>query len=64
MMKSQKLIIGLSLLMSLLISISRCNDIINVGWVSFQYFQQISEESDNAANVFVHSFSLFKNYRA
>ena len=33
MMQSRKQIIGLSLLMSLFISISRCNDIINVGWV-------------------------------
>lgn len=38
MMQSPKQIIGLSLLMSVLISISRCNDIINVGWVSsFQF---------------------------
>lgn len=38
MMQSQKQIIGLSFLISFLISVSRCNDIINVGWVSHLHF--------------------------
>lgn len=53
MMQSRKQIIGLSLLMSLLISISRCNDIINVGWVSLhvrKHPQLLSTKASSGAN--------------